>query len=80
MAQWINVHQNSSFVNPIQLPLLCEKTAAITLAQPGFTAGRLAADEMLLHIEILKLYTGQNIEILMAFRKIQYHYSGTNSL
>ena len=45
MAQWINVHQNSSFVNPIQLPLLCEKTRAIALVQPGLTAGWLAVGQ-----------------------------------
>ena len=42
MAQWINIYWNSSFVNLIQLPLLCEKTGAITLMQPGFMAGWLA--------------------------------------
>ena len=26
MAQWINILRNNSFVNPIRLPLLCEKT------------------------------------------------------
>ena len=80
MVQWINFHQNSSFVSPIQLPLLCEKTGAIALVQLGLMAGRLAADEMLLHLEILKLYTGRNIGILVAFRKIQYHHNDTNSL
>ena len=25
MSQWINVHRNSSFTNPTQLPLFCEK-------------------------------------------------------
>ena len=40
-------------------------------------AGRLAdrlADEMLLHLEILKIITGQKIGNLAAFRKIQCHY------
>ena len=48
MAQWINVLQNRSFVNPLRLSFLCEKTEAIALAQLGLTAGSLA-DEMLLH-------------------------------
>ena len=46
MVQWINVLWNNSIVNPMQLPLLCEKTGVVTLAQPGLTAGW-QADEML---------------------------------
>ena len=52
MAQWINIHWNSSFVNLTQLPLLCERIGAIVLAQPGFTASRLAGRQN------AKLYTG----------------------
>ena len=54
MAQWINVLRNNSFVNPTQLPLLCRNSRAVALAQPGLTAGSLA-DEMLLHLGILKI-------------------------
>ena len=53
MAQWIKVHRNSSFVNPVQLPLLCEKTGATAVAQPGLTAGRQQADKMLPNVEIV---------------------------
>ena len=42
MAQWINVFRNNSFVNPMQLPLLCRNSRAVALAEPGFTAGWLA--------------------------------------
>ena len=42
MAQWINVLRNNSFVNPMQLPLLCRNSRAVTLAEPGFMAGWLA--------------------------------------
>ena len=35
-------------------PLLCRNSRAVALAQPGLMAGSLA-DEMLLHLEILKL-------------------------
>ena len=42
MAQWINVLQNNSFVNPTQLPLLCRNSRAVALAEPGLTAGWLA--------------------------------------
>ena len=42
MAQWINHLQNKIFVNPPPLPLLCEISGALHLAQPGLTAGRQA--------------------------------------
>jgi len=41
MAQWMNLLQNSRFVNWTRLPFLCEKFGAIALALPGLTAGRL---------------------------------------
>ena len=40
MAQWVNRLQNNIFVNPPPLPLLCEISGALHLAQPGLTAGR----------------------------------------
>ena len=40
MAQWINVLRNNDFVNPMRLPLLCEKTGALAIVEPGLTAGR----------------------------------------
>ena len=40
MAQWINILWNNSFVNPMQLPLLCEKTGALAIVEPGLMAGR----------------------------------------
>ena len=39
MAQWVNRLQNKTFVNPPPLPLLCEISGALHLAQPGLTAG-----------------------------------------
>ena len=42
MAQWVNHLRNNIFVNVPPLPLLCEISAALHLAQPGLTAGRLA--------------------------------------
>ena len=39
MAQWINIFQNNSFVNLIQLPLLLRYSRDIALVQPGLTAG-----------------------------------------
>ena len=40
MVQWINILRNNSFVKPMLIPVLCEKTGTIVLAQPGFMAGR----------------------------------------
>ena len=42
MAQWVNGLRNNIFVNPPPLPLLCEISGALHLAQPGLTAGRQA--------------------------------------
>ena len=40
MMLWINSLQNNSFVNPMRLPLLCKKTGALAIVEPGLTAGR----------------------------------------
>ena len=42
MAQWVNRLRNNIFVNPPPLPLSCEISEALYLAQPGLTAGWLA--------------------------------------
>ena len=42
MAQWVNRLRNNIFVNLPPLPLSCEISGALHLAQPGLTAGRLA--------------------------------------
>ena len=42
MAQWVNRLWNKIFVNPLPLPLLCEISGALHLAQPGLTVGWLA--------------------------------------
>ena len=39
MAQWMNLHRNSSFVNQMRLPLLYEKSGALLLVLVGLTAG-----------------------------------------
>ena len=41
-AQWVNRLRNKIFVNAPPLPLLCEISGALHLAQPGLTAGWLA--------------------------------------
>ena len=42
MVQWINHLRNNIFVILPPLPLSCEISGALHLAQPGLTAGRLA--------------------------------------
>ena len=42
MAQWVTRLRNNSFVNALPLPLLCEISGALHLAQPGLMAGWLA--------------------------------------
>ena len=66
MAQWVNRLRNNIFVNPPLLPLLCEISGALHLAQPGLMAGWLAgwlagwqagrlADEIQVNFEIFKV-------------------------
>ena len=42
MMQWVNRLRNNIFVNPPPLPISCEISGALHLAQPGLTAGWLA--------------------------------------
>ena len=58
MAQWVNRLRNSIFVNPPPLPLSCEISGALHLAEPGLTAGRQAgwlADDLRVSFEFFKL-------------------------
>ena len=50
MAQWVNRLWNNIFVNPPPLPLLCEISGALHLAQPGLTA-----DEIQVNFEIFQV-------------------------
>ena len=54
MAQWVNRLRNNIFVNPPPLPLLCEISGALHLAQPDLTAGW-QADEIQVNFEIFKV-------------------------
>ena len=54
MAQWVNCLRNSIFVNPPPLPLLCEISGALYLAQPRLMASR-QADEIQVNFEIFKV-------------------------
>ena len=72
MAQWVNRLRNSIFVNPPPLPLWCEISGALHLAQPGLTAGWQAgrlADEI--QVEIFNLS--------LCLTKVQHYYSLTNA-
>ena len=62
MAQWVNRLRNNIFVNPPPLPLSCEISGALYLAQPSLTAGWLAgrqagwqADKIQADFEIFKI-------------------------
>ena len=46
MAQWVNRLRNNIFVNPPPLPLSCEISGALHLAEPGLTAGRQAGRQV----------------------------------
>ena len=59
MAQWINILWNNSFGNPMQLPLLREKTGALGIVKPGLTAGKLAGR-----------YAGETVVIQIVYKLI----------
>ena len=54
MAQWVNRLQNNIFINPPSLPLSCEISGALHLAQPGLMAGW-QADEIQVNFKIFKI-------------------------
>ena len=58
MAQWVNRLRNNIFINLPPLPLSCEISGALHLAQPGLTAGWLAgwlADEIQVDFKIFTI-------------------------
>ena len=73
MVQWVNHLQNNIFVNPPPLPLLCEISGALHLAQPGLMAGWQAgrlADEIQVKIsKFSKLAVGRNIRFVASFNQ-----------
>ena len=54
MAQWVNRLRNNIFVNLSPLPLSCEISGALHLAQPGLTAGW-QADKIQVNFENFKI-------------------------
>ena len=77
MAQWVNHFRNNILVYPPPLPLLCEISGALHLAQPGLTAGW-QADEVQVNFEIFKV--GCRLKYLTCHFKVQHHYSLTNAV
>ena len=69
MAQWINVLRNNSFVNPMRLPLLCRKSGAVALAEPGLTAGWLI-DEMRVNFKFLKFIIDRIFILFAVFNNV----------
>ena len=74
MAQWVNRLRNNIFINPPPLPLLCESSGALHLAQPGLTAGRLAGRQAGRRntgefLNFQKLAVGQNIRLVASFNQ-----------
>ena len=69
MAQWINVLQNNSFVNPTRLPLLCRNSRAVALSEPGLTAGWLA-DEMQVNFKFLKFIVDRIFKLFTVFNTV----------
>ena len=58
MVQWVNRLRNNIFVNPPPLPLSCEISGALHLAQPRLTAGRQVgrqADKIQVNFENFKI-------------------------
>ena len=82
MAQWVNRMnrlRNNIFVNPPPLPLLCEISGALHLAQPGLTAGR-QADEIQVNFEIFKIGCRSKYRKARNFRGNKFSWISKNSL
>ena len=74
MAEWVNRLWNNIFVNPLPLPLLCEVSGALHLAQPGLTAGwqagRLAGRRNTGEFRnFSNLTVGRNIRLVASFNQ-----------
>ena len=80
MVQWVNRLQNNIFVNLPPLPLLCEISGALHLAQPGLMAGWWA-DEIQVNFEIFEVGCRSKYFTQLSVRvtKVQHHYSLTNA-
>ena len=68
----INRLRNNIFVNPLPLPLLCEISGALHLAQPGLTAGWQTKYRCI--SKFSKLAVGQSIRLVASLTKVRHHY------
>ena len=76
MAQWINALWNNSFINLMQLSLLCRYFRAVALAEPGLMAGRLAGwliDKIRVNFEYLKIIIDRFLNLLLHLTKLQHY-------
>ena len=83
MAQWVNRLRNNIFANPPPLPLLCEISGALHLAQPGLMAGWPSvrpADEVQVNFKIFKVGCRSKYSLVASLTKVQHHFSLTNAL
>ena len=72
MVQWVNHLRNNIFVNLPPLPLSCEISVALHLAQPGLMAGWLAgrqADEIQVNFENFKIGCRLNTLVFASFNQ-----------
>ena len=53
MALWIIFLWSNSFVNPTRFPLLCKKTVALPIVEPGLMAGRQASQQPVSQTKLL---------------------------
>ena len=60
MVQWVNRLRNNIFVNAPSLPLLCEISGALHLAQPGLMVGW-RSNNLYKNLVILYWYTPLSI-------------------
>ena len=73
MVQWINVLHNNSFVNAMQLPLLCRNFRAVAPAELGLTAGWLAgwlADKMWVNFGFIKFILDRIFKLFTVFIEV----------
>ena len=80
MALWVNCLWNNIFVNMPPLPLLCEISGNLHLAQPDLTAGRLAGRRNIGEFQNFQSWLLVEIfDLSLHLTKVQHHYSLTNA-
>ena len=80
MAQLVNHLWNNIFVNPPPLPLLCEISGAIHLAQLGLMAGWQAGRRNTGEFQNFQSWLLVEIfDLSLRLTKLQHHYSLTNA-